>query len=164
MNNSYTHKHNYLMLSLLALCLFTLSLSQPVYADDDNTSSPVSQVKVFHLNVWAPDEVAPADAKLAEYGGNYQYQYTPESHELDTSNGEQLVAFKLHHDAKQRYQFRWISTDHPQLVSFTKVKAKKIKVQLDETEEDTDVYFELWLVDTHTGAVLMCDPRIVIRK
>ena len=78
------------------LALFILGLSQVSYANDHKTNNGISNsqsdhsqnsqqqknVKTFYLNLWAPDQVAPADATPAEYGNNYQYRYTPNSHKV----------------------------------------------------------------------------------
>jgi len=87
------------LVALLFLCV-----SQLGYA-----SNTQEETKTFYLNIWAPDQVAPAEAKPVEYGVSYQYQYTPESHEIQSANDSHRVVFKLHPDVKQRYQFRWIS-------------------------------------------------------
>jgi hypothetical protein len=167
-------KNHFLAKSLLALLIF--SVSQLSFANGNNNNSNNSnqqqtngqqqKVKTFYLNLWAPDQVAPAEAKPVEYGVSYQYSYTPESHEVQSGDVAQKVAFKFHPDVGQRYQFRWISADQPQLVSFAKVKKHKMKVNVDVSDntQDQDVYFEVWVYDTLTGEVIMCDPRIKIRK
>jgi len=130
------------------MALLFLSVSQLSYASTEE------EVKTFYLNIWAPDQVAPAEAKPVEYGVNYQYQYTPESHEIQSLNDSHRVVFKLHPDVKQRYQFRWISADQPQFVQI---------VDVDAVENNEDIYFELWVYDTLTGEVVMCDPRVRVR-
>ena len=158
------------LLTASLLTLFLLSFSQVSYAKSDNHGQNVSKhqqqnVKNFYLNLWAPDQVAPADAKPVEYGINYQYRYTPNSHEVQANDEAQTVVFKFHPDLKNRYQFRWISADQPQLVSFDKVKKRKIKVKVDAhtVEQDEDIYFEVWVYDTLTGEVLMCDPMVKVK-
>ncbi len=168
-------KKHFLAKSLLALSIFSLSqisyANTPVDITTSNNaltqqqgSSSKQAVKTFYLNLWAPDQVAPAEAIPVEYGVNYQYRYTPESHEVQADAGEQLIAFEFHPDLKKRYQFRWVSADQPQLVSFDKVKKRKMKVKIDAgaTEQDQDVYFEVWVYDTLTGEVLMCDPKVIV--
>tara|TARA_R110002012_G_scaffold68816_1_gene178606 strand:- start:1713 stop:2264 length:552 start_codon:yes stop_codon:yes gene_type:complete len=123
-------------------------------------------VKTFYLQLWAPDQVAPADATPVEYGANYQYRYTPESHEVAAGNGAELIGFEFHPALKKRYQFRWISSDQPHLVSFDKIKKRKmnVRVDIDSNNQAQDIYFEVWVYDTLTGEVLMCDPRVRIIK
>lgn len=161
-------------LSKSLLTLLLVSLSQVSFANGNNDSNqPASaakeankseqQVKTFTLNLWSPEQVPPADAKLAEYGASYHYQYTPESHELPASTSGHTIAFKLHDDVKQRYQFRWLSADQPQFVSFEKIKAKTMKVNISPSETEQDIYFEVWLYDTLTGEVFMCDPRVKVK-
>jgi len=150
------------LFALLFLCISQLS-----YANSSGANNEVSTeayVKTFYLNIWAPDQVAPAKAKPVEYGVSYQYQYTPESHEIQSANDSHRVVFKLHPDVKQRYQFRWISADQPQFVQLAKVKKRKIIVDVDAVENNEDIYFELWVYDTVTGEVIMCDPRVRIRR
>jgi len=167
-------KNNRFTTSLCAALLLGLTQAPAAYADTNTTQTPATQqsanneqqVKTFYLNLWAPDQVADADAKPAEYGANYQYSYTPNSHEVESGDREQLVEFKFHPSVKHRYKFRWLSADQPQLVSFSKIKPKKMKVTVDtapnSTTEDTDVYFEVWVLDTETGEVFMCDPKVRI--
>jgi len=149
------------LVALLFLCV-----SQLGYANSNGASNKVNtqeETKTFYLNIWAPDQVAPTEAKPVEYGVSYQYQYTPESHEIQSVNDSHRVVFKLHPDVKHRYQFRWISADQPQFVQLAKVKKRKITVDVDAVENNEDIYFELWVYDTLTGEVVMCDPRIRIR-
>lgn len=176
-------KYSILAKSLLALFIF--SLSQVSYANghsiskssqsqnkksqqvnnNQNSQQKKLKVKTFYLILWTPDQIAPADALPVEFGNNYQYRYTPNSHDVPAGDGAQQVVFKFHPDLKNRYKFRWISADQPQWVSFDKVKQRKIKVNVDAhtLEQDEDVYFEVWVYDTLTGEVLMCDPRVKIR-
>jgi len=44
------------------------------------------------------------------------------------------------------------------------VKKRKITVDVDAVENNEDIYFELWVFDTLTGEVVMCDPRVKVRK
>jgi len=153
----------FLSKSLLALLLLTIS--QFTFANDNSqTTNSDPTVKTFYLNLWAPDQVPPAEAKPVEFGINYQYQYTPNSHEVPASDVPQQVVFKFHPDVAQRYQFRWITADQPQFVSFEKFKSHKMKVNVDASasEQDLDIYFEVWVYDTLTGEVVMCDPRVKI--
>ena len=148
-------------LTTVVLAIFLLAFSHVSLAKNNDT-----QVKTFYLKLWAPDQVAPADAKPVEYGDSYQYKYTPESHKLTGSDQAHDVVFKFHPDLKNRYQFRWLSADQPQFVSLKKAKKHKMKVKVDtnSSEYDQDIYFEVWVLDTKTGKVLMCDPAIQVKE
>lgn len=62
-------------------------------------------IKTFVLNLWAPDQVASAEAKPAEVGASYQYMYSPESHELESNDAHYMVEFKFHSDIKNVMNF-----------------------------------------------------------
>ena len=40
------------------------------------------------------------------------------------------------------------------------MKPHRMKVQLNDDEIADDIYFEVWVLDTITGEVFMCDPQI----
>lgn len=120
------------------------------------------QVQTFTLNLWAPDEVPPAEAKLAEVGDSYHYLYTPDSLNFSMDDTNRIVKFRFHDDTQNRYQFRWITAQHPEDVTLTKKTPSKINLALDDGEIAESTYFELWVYDTKTGQRFMCDPDIEI--
>lgn len=133
------------------------STTQQIQSVESN-SQKNQQVATFTLNLWAPDEVAPPEAKLAEIGDSYQYLYTPDSLQFSTEETNRVGKFKFHKDVKDRYEFRWITASHPQHVTLEKMKDKKIVVKLDDGEVASNIYFEVWVYDTLTGKSFMCDP------
>lgn len=165
-----------ILASLLAMMLLTVGQAHATANDaaistnsEQNQQAPNATkqaVKTFYLNLWAPDQVAPIEAKPVEFGISYQYLYTPESFEVQPSDGQQVIAFKFHSDLANRYQFRWITADQPQFVRFNKMKSHKMKVNIDTraSNQDQDIYFEVWVYDTLTGEVFMCDPKVKVIK
>ena len=143
--------------------LFTL-LSQVLMAGTAQADdTPV--VQVFSLNIWAPDEVAPAEAKPVEWGGNYQYQYTPDSLDFLASDTNRVVKFKFDQNLGERYQFRWVTSTHPEHVTLDKKTDSKMRILLEDGDAVTEtLYFEVWVQDTHTGEHFMCDPSVRIRR
>ena len=156
------------LVAVFSLTFSSLNVAAPRTSDsyEPGTSIENTQVnvKTFYLNLWAPDQVPPADAKPVEIGENYQYLYTPENHEFSDDVINRKVVFKFHEDVADRYQFRWISADQPQHTTLKKMKRNRIVVTLDDGDYNTDIYFELWVYDTVTQQSFMCDPRIGVRR
>jgi len=157
---------------LFFMTISTLSYSAEVineYSRIVNTSKAKhhkedKSIMTFTLNLWAPDQVAPAEAKPVEIGDNYQYLYDPETQIVQQNKRNRKVEFKFHSDLGERYQFRWLTADNPQYVTLTKMKKHHMLVSLDDGELSEYTYFELWVYDTQTGDVFMCDPIIIARR
>lgn len=41
------------------------------------------------------------------------------------------------------------------------MKHQRAKVKLDDGEIAGNIYFEVWIYDTLTGEILMCDPQVL---
>ena len=121
-------------------------------------------VQTFTLNLWAPDEVPPAEAKLAEVGDSYHYLYSPDTLTFSEEDSNRVVQFRFHDNVKHRYQFRWITAENPQDVTLTKKTHKKINLALDDGEIAQSTYFEVWVYDRQTGQRFMCDPDLEVGR
>lgn len=160
------------MIKLLFLpylvCLTTLlSFSQIATADTifaQPNTNPIANIKTFNLELWAPDEQAPLDAKPAEIGDNYRYRYSPEQQAFSSKDTDRVVVFAMDKSSKARYQFRWIAADTPQFTRLLKVKPDEISVGLDDGPLSAQTYFELWVYDRVLNQSFMCDPEVVIRR
>lgn len=119
-------------------------------------------VQTFTLNLWAPDEVPPAEAKLAEVGDSYHYLFTVDRPNFLVEDTDRVVKVRFHDDTQNRYQFRWITAEYPEGMTLTKKTHKKINIALDDGELAESNYFEVWVYDTQTGQRFMCDPAIII--
>ncbi|MCO4799832.1 MAG: hypothetical protein KC484_11470 [Colwelliaceae bacterium] len=152
-----------------ALLLVILAISTTSYATtvanksatlSPNGNSATSNVYTFQLSLWSPEQLAPAEAKPVEIGGNYFYLYNPEAIEVDEAQTNRIIKFEFHPSLGDRYQFRWLTADHPQYVTLNKMKPHRMKVLLNDGEIADDIYFEVWVLDTLTGEVFMCDPQV----
>ena len=156
------------LVAAFSLTFSSLSFAAPVAKTDIEQSTSVesaqANARTFYLNLWAPDQVPPAEAKPVEIGDNYQYLYTPESFEFANDEVNRKVVFKFHQDVANRYKFRWISADQPQHTTLKKMHNNRIVVKLDDGDYDTNIYFELWVYDTITGQSFMCDPIIRVKR
>ncbi|MCG7550996.1 hypothetical protein [Pseudoalteromonas sp. Of7M-16] len=144
------------------LLLWSLSILLVTHGTLANNQS--GNIKVFSLSVFSPDEIAPIDAKPVEVGEGYRYRYNPESHNFDPQQTQREIVFEFAAELDERYEFRWITADQPQHVSLVDKQSDKITVALDDGEVAPLTYFEVWVYDTQTGEVFMCDPVIVIRR
>jgi hypothetical protein len=153
------------------LLLTTLTLSNGIYAtsiDNDNTAQKITSdskkqnnVYKFELNLWSPDQLAPVGAKPAEVGGNYFYLYNPDVIAIEPEQDNRIIEFAFHPSLGKRYQFRWLSADNPQYLTLKKMKHRSVKVKLNDGVINDDIYFEVWVYDTLTGEVFMCDPQMI---
>ncbi|BDX06995.1 hypothetical protein [Planctobacterium marinum] len=139
-------------------------LNSPSEQTHQQENAQQRNVQTFTLNLWAPDEVPPEEAKLAEVGDSYHYLYSPDSLTFDEEDSNRVVQFRFHDDVKHRYQFRWITAENPQDVTLTKKTHKKINLALDDGEISGSTYFEVWVYDTQTGQRFMCDPEIIVGR
>ena len=137
-------------------------LNRPSEQTHQQENNQQQNIQTFTLNLWAPDEVPPAEAKLAEVGDSYHYLYSPDSLTFSEEDSNRVVQFRFHDDVKHRYQFRWITAENPQDVTLTKKTHKKINLALDDGILVENTYFEVWVYDTQTGKRFMCDPDIII--
>jgi hypothetical protein len=142
--------NTFLISIALILCVTTIQ------ANDQNSDS--NETGTFTLNLWAPGVEAPADAKYAEWGDLYQYQYNPETVSFADNDSVKTLQFRFHTDLADRYQFRWVTASEPQSVTLAKMKTDKMDIKVDGYSND--MYFEVWVLDTLTGKVFMADPTI----
>ena len=161
-------KHNLLSYLKATFLLTAFVLSHSGYATNvtsDNTAQALTnnskkKVYTFELTLWSPEQLASVEAKPVEVGGNYFYQYNPEAIVIDEAQDNRMIEFKFHPSLGNRYQFRWLTADHPQYVTLKKMKQHRMKVKLNDGPIADDIYFEVWVYDTLTGEVFMCDPQI----
>jgi hypothetical protein len=152
--------------ALLILVGLTLSNGLTATTISDNSDDSVRNtakektIYNFELNLWSPDELPDEDSKPAEIGGNYFYLYNPDTITVDENKSNRIIQFTFHPRLGDRYQFRWLTVDHPQYVTLKKKKDHKVKVLLNNGAIADDIYFEVWVLDTLTGEVFMCDPQI----
>ncbi|WMN58901.1 hypothetical protein NI389_11795 [Pseudoalteromonas xiamenensis] len=154
-------------LFITGLFCSTLMLSLPSSAAMTLESEQVSaqqqpNVKTFTLELWAPDEYAPFDSKVAEFGDLYRYRYTPEQQAFLATEQNRKLNFELSPALKKRYQLKWIAASTPQYTRIEKMSENAILVGLDDGEQSGETYFELWVYDSVLKQTFMCDPRIVI--
>lgn len=128
------------------------------------TAHKKSNVKTFSLHLWAPDEYAPQESKVAEFGDSYRYLYTPNHQEFLATQENRKVIFELNPELKKRYQLKWISASTPQYTRIEKMSEDSILVGLDDGELSGQTYFELWVYDRILKQTFMCDPEVVIRR
>jgi hypothetical protein len=144
---------NTLLISIaLILC------ATAIQANDQNSDS--NETGTFTLNLWAPGVEAPEGAKYAEWGDLYQYQYNPETVTFTDNDSVKTLQFRFHADLADRYQFRWVTASEPQSVTLAKMKTDKMDIKVDGYS--SDMYFEVWVLDTLTGKVFMADPRVIV--
>lgn len=152
------------------LLLATLTLSNGIYATsvitENSSQEPTSQnqknnnIYTFELKLWSPVQLAPVEAKPVEVGGNYYYLYNPEVITIDQEQDNRIIEFSFHPSLGNRYQFRWLTADYPQYLTLKQMQDHRMQVKLNDGAINDDIYFEVWVYDTLTGEVFMCDPQI----
>jgi len=130
-----------------------ICFSFSAFATDDNTAT-------FTLELWAPDEVPPHDAKHAEIGNSYYYRYTPEVVQFN-SNQNRKLNIQFHENTESRYQFRWVTATSPGDVTLLSKSNSLMEIAIDDGDNVSDsIYIEVWVYDTLTGERFMCDPQV----
>jgi Tfp pilus assembly protein PilV len=161
-------------LCVLFSSVLSFALIQPAAASEQSASEQSASKQstsktatntesgTFTLNLWAPDQQAPDDATLVEVGDNYYYQYNPESISFSQEDSIKTLHFEFAPALADRYQFRWVTSSDPSAVTLSKIKDNKIQITVDAYTGTTPIYFEVWVLDTHTGQRFMCDPTIKV--
>ncbi|AIF99419.1 hypothetical protein [Alteromonas australica] len=140
---------------ITATLLFLLSFTTNVHATSGETNT-----QIFTLQLWAPDEVPPPDAKHVEIGEGYYYRYTPEAVSF-TDNTNRKVKITFDTTLASRYQFRWVTATSPGDVTLEEKTNTLMRIAIDDGNDVADdIYLEVWVFDTQTGERFMCDPQI----
>lgn len=145
----HTHSFYFIIATLVLLFSFTIS------ANEANTGT-----QTFALQIWAPDEIPPADAKHVEIGEGYYYRYTPES-VVFTTNTNRKLNIEFASILNDRYAFRWVTATSPGDLTLEEKSDNLMRIAIDDGNDVADdMYLEVWVLDTQTGERFMCDPQV----
>ena len=146
----------------MAVLLSFSTLAQE--ATSTTNSTETTNTATFTLQLWAPDEVPPADAKHVEIGEGYYYRYTPEAIAFE-SNTNRKLNIEFSPALNDRYAFRWVTATSPGDVTLEDKTDSGIQIGVDDGDDVADdIYIEVWVLDKQTNIRFMCDPQIINKK
>ena len=151
-------RKNFAKLLLVTATFFSFSTLAQELVSTENTVDDTT--KTFTLQIWAPDQIPPTDAKHVDIGEGYYYKYTPEIIEFNTSINRK-INIEFANPLNDRYAFRWITSTSPGDVTLEEKNETLMRIAIDDGNDvASEMYIEVWVQDTQTGERFMCDPQI----